>query len=240
MKPDIIFHLAGQPGVLYSFQNPHSYFLNNILATKNILNVLKNTKVKKFIFTSSSSVYGDQKKFPIKENYNLKPLNYYAATKVKCELLIKKELQKIKVPYVIFRLFTVYGYLGRPDMLIYSLINKIKSYKKIILYNNGNNFRDFTFIDDVTEILIKGAMLNSIKNKIFNVCASKPIKIIYLLKFIERHLKTKINYVFDKIRKGEMLKTYGSNFFLKKKFNKKNFVNINEGLIKIFNLEKVK
>jgi UDP-glucuronate 4-epimerase len=240
VKPDIVFHLAGQPGVLYSFKNPNSYFLNNILATKNILNVLKNVKVKKFIFTSSSSVYGDQKKFPIKENYNLKPLNYYATTKVKCELLIKKDLKKIKIPYVIFRLFTVYGYLGRPDMLIYTLINKIKNNKKIILYNNGNNSRDFTFIDDVTEILTKGAILNSIKNEIFNVCASKPIKIIYLLKFIEKHLKTKINYVFDKIRKGEMLKTYGSNFFLKKKFNKKYFVDINRGLINIFNLEKIK
>ena len=73
VKPDIVFHLAGQPGVLYSFKNPNSYLLNNILATKNIINVLKNVKVKKFIFTSSSSVYGDQKKFPIKENYNLKP-----------------------------------------------------------------------------------------------------------------------------------------------------------------------
>lgn len=240
IKPDIIFHLAGQPGVLYSFKNPNSYFLNNILATQNILAVLKYVKVKKFVFTSSSSVYGDQKRFPIKENYNLKPLNYYAKTKVKCEFLIKNELKKIKVPYIIFRLFTVYGFLGRPDMLIYLLINKIKKNKKIVLYNNGENQRDFTFIDDVTDVLTKSVILNSVKNKIFNVCASKPVKIIYLLKFLEKFLNIKILYVFDKIRKGEMLKTYGSNLLLKKKFNKNYFIDIDKGLAKIFNLEKIK
>lgn len=108
------------------------------------------------------------------------------------------------------------------------------------MYNNGENQRDFTFIDDVTDVLTKSVTLNSVKNKIFNVCASKPVKIIYLLKFLERFLKIKILYVFDKIRKGEMLKTYGSNSLIKKEFKKNYFIGIDKGLAKIFNLEKIK
>jgi UDP-glucuronate 4-epimerase len=90
-KPDIVFHLAGQPGVLYSFKDPDSYKLNNINATKVISSASSKHHIKKFILASSSSVYGDQKKFPIKENYKKNPKNYYAKTKLMSEEIIKKK-----------------------------------------------------------------------------------------------------------------------------------------------------
>ena len=90
--PNAVFHIAGQPGVLYSFKNPLSYKKNNTNATENLTLICKKYKIKKFIFASSSSVYGDQKIFPIKENFKKNPKNYYAKTKLKCEEIIKKKI----------------------------------------------------------------------------------------------------------------------------------------------------
>lgn len=231
-KPSIIFHLAGQPGVLYSFENPKSYYTNNVKATKNLCLIAKNYKISKFIFGSSSSVYGDQKKFPIKENFTLKPKNVYAKTKRLSEKLVFKTFSKIKVNFLIFRFFTVYGPFGRPDMFIHKLLNSLKKNLKIKLHNNGLNYRDFTFVDDVVEVLEKSININS-NNKIINICRSKPIITIDLVNSI----LNKFNYKTPKIIKspsvrGEMLKTHGSNVRLKKIFNKTKFTNINTGLKK--------
>ena len=104
-KPDLVYHIAGQPGVLYSFKNPKSYQLNNIDATKVVSSVSKKFKVKKFIFASSSSVYGDQKKFPIKESFKKNPKNYYAKTKLNCERIVEKKFLNSSTDYMIFRLY---------------------------------------------------------------------------------------------------------------------------------------
>ena len=125
-KPTIVLHIAGQPGVLYSFKNPNSYKINNVNATKTICALSKKFSVKKFIFASSSSVYGDQKKFPIKESFIKKPKNYYAKTKLICEEIIKKTFLFSNTNFLIFRFFTIYGPYGRPDMFIHKLLNCIK------------------------------------------------------------------------------------------------------------------
>ena len=107
-KPEILFHLASQPGVMYSYINPDSYKQNNIISTKNLISIAKKIDLRKIIFTSSSSVYGDHKKYPIKENFKLKPKNYYAKTKLKCEEILKKDYYlKNKNQLCIFRPFTV-------------------------------------------------------------------------------------------------------------------------------------
>ena len=126
-KPEIVFHIAGQPGVLYSFKNPKSYKINNTNVTKIISDLSKKNYVKKFIFASSSSVYGDQKKFPIKEIFLTNPKNPYAKTKLESEKVIFKNLKKSKTNFLIFRFFTVYGPFGRPDMFIHKFLNSIKS-----------------------------------------------------------------------------------------------------------------
>ena len=231
-KPEIIFHLAGQPGVLYSFKNPKSYFRNNVSATKIICELSKKHEVKKFIFASSSSVYGDQNKFPIKENAKINPKNPYAITKKNCEKIIKKTFLKTKTQYMIYRFFTVYGPLGRPDMFIHKFLNSIKKNKEILLYNNGLNFRDFTYVDDLIKVLIK-TIKKIPKNKILNICRSKPIQTKVLVKIILKiygFINPKI--INTGFVKGEMLKTHGSNILLKKNFKHLKFTSLNFGLKK--------
>ncbi len=236
-RPQIVFHIAGQPGVLYSFKNPLSYKINNINATRNICNISKQYNVEKFIFASSSSVYGDQKSFPIKENFRKKPKNYYAKTKLKCEKDIKKILHLTKTKLMIFRFFTIYGPLGRPDMFIHKLLNSIKKNKKINLYNNGQNLRDFTYIDDVLKIF--QMCLNKLpKNNILNICRSKPIKTIELVKIIEKLYRKHSNKKYLGVVKGEMFKTHGCNKLLKKNFKNIKFVSVENGLKKTISIFK--
>jgi UDP-glucuronate 4-epimerase len=238
IKPDYIFHFAGQPGVVYSFKNPLSYKKNNVAATKNIIKILIYINVKKFVFSSSSSVYGDQKKFPIKEGARLRPKNYYALTKLKCEKIITKQLKEKNIPYFIFRFFTVYGSLGRPDMFIYSTISKLKKNEKIILYNKGDYFRDFTYVGDVVNILKKSIYKKITSSPIINICGSRPLKVTKVLNIIGKNIGKKVVIVFKPKRKGEMKKTHGSNQYLKKIFKLKNFINFNIGIKKLIIEEK--
>lgn len=237
-KPDIIYHLAGQPGVLYSFKDPKSYRLNNLVATQNLCKIVKKHQIKKFIFASSSSIYGDQKKYPIKENAKPNPKNPYAKSKLACEKYLEKTFKQTKIDYVIFRFFTVYGPFGRPDMFIHKFLNNIFNRKKNYIYNFGKNFRDFTYIDDVVEILIQ-SIKKKLKGKIFNICRSNPIKTIDLIDIFKKNLpQRRINLVFVKAVKGEMLKTHGSNKKLKNFFKKKKFIDFRNGLEKTINIFK--
>ena len=241
-KPEIVFHIAGQPGVLYSFKNPNSYKINNTIVTKIICELSKNNNVKKFIFASSSSIYGDQKKFPIKETFFTNPKNPYARTKLKAEKLIFKTFKKSKTNFIVFRFFTVYGPLGRPDMFIHKLLNAIKNNKEIKLHNNGLNFRDFKFIDDVVKILNR-SINKKIDKKILNICRSKPILTMDLVKMILKIYGAK-DVKLKKIKsvRGEMLKTHGSNESVKKFFGKIKFTDIKKGIkqtiknYKLFNM----
>ena len=204
-KPDIIS---------YNYNDIYSFFFN------------------KKIFDNKlrRNLYGEQKKFPIKENFKLNPINYYAVTKLKCEDLIKRKLKKFKIPHIIYRLFTVYGPMGRPDMFIYSTIKKINKGKEIILYNHGKSLRDFTYIDDVIKVFIQSVSKKINNNPIINICSSNPINILKITNIIGKILRKKIRVRFRNSRKGEMDKTHGSNVFLKKIFKIKNFTKINKGL----------
>jgi len=230
-KPSIVIHLAGQPGVLYSLKNPGIYLTNNVKATESICKTSKMYNVKKFIFGSSSSVYGDQKIFPIKEKFKTNPKNPYAKTKLKAEKIVITKFKNSLTKYLIFRFFTVYGPFGRPDMFIHKLLNSIKTGKKIKLYNKGLNFRDFTYIDDVVKILIQSLKIAG-TNKIMNICRSKPIRTINLVSLIKKIYNK--NFIVNNIGfvKGEMLKTHGCNKFLKSNFKKIQFTDIQQGLKK--------
>ena len=194
-KPEIVYHLAGQPGVIYSFKNPKSYEVNNTRATNSLCNISKKYKIKKFIFGSSSSVYGDQKKFPITEDSKLKPKNPYAKTKLYSEKIVTKTFKLSKTKFIIFRFFTVYGPWGRPDMALYKFTNKILKNKNIDVYNKGEMYRSFTYIDDVVKavirILSKMDKLNSKKVpfKILNIGSNKSEKLSHFIELIEKNLK---------------------------------------------------
>ncbi len=230
-KPKVVYHLAGQPGVLYSLKNPKTYVLNNIKATESICKISKKYDVKKFIFGSSSSIYGDQKKFPIKETFRANPKNPYAKTKLKSEKIVFNHFKNSKTDYLIFRFFTVYGPFGRPDMFIHKFLNSIKQNKKIKLYNQGSNYRDFTFVDDVVDILAK-TIKKIPPKKIINICRSGPIKTTQLISILQKFYKK--NFRIQKIGfvNGEMLKTHGCNKLLKKNFKNIKFTDIRSGLKK--------
>ncbi len=206
-----VAHFAAQPGVMYSYKNPESYRKNNINATKSLVQLISRNNIKKFIFCSSSSVYGDHKRYPIKENFKLKPINYYAKTKIECEKIVKKILKNSNCSTSIIRPFTVYGPFGRPDMLLLKILTNLTKRKKINIYNHGKHLRDFTYIDDVVQITFKISKLLNKNVNLFNICASNPIEINNVINLIKKNGSKKIQLKYLKKRKGEMNITYGSN-----------------------------
>ena len=168
---DYVFHFAAQAGVRYSVIKPNKYTTTNIFGTLNLLNLLKNKKIKKIFLASSSSVYGDMKKFPTKETDKLNPKNHYANTKKINEYTGYYFSKVYNLNIYMLRLFTVYGPYGRPDMFLMKLFKSIYTKDKFYLNNKGNHERDFTYIYDVVHILTK-LMKIKIKKKydIFNIC----------------------------------------------------------------------
>ena len=220
---------------MYSYKNPKTYYENNILATRNLVEVTKKLKILQFLFISSSSVYGDKKKYPIKENVQLIPINYYAKTKIECENIVHKNFKNANHSTKILRPFTVYGPFGRPDMLILKMLTFIKKNKEICIYNFGNYLRDFTYVEDVVEILFKLSLKKNLRIKTFNICASKPIKINDILKLVKKYLKKSFKIKYFPKRKGEMLITYGSNKNLLRFIKFRKFTTFNVGLKKTIN-----
>ena len=230
-----IIHFAAQPGVMYSYKNPKSYYENNIVATDKLIESVKKIKIEQFIFISSSSVYGDQKKYPINEDARLKSINYYAETKIQCEKKIRKNFKKCYHSTKILRPFTVYGPYGRPDMLILKMLTLIKKRKKINIFNHGKHLRDFTYVGDVVKIIYQLSNKRNRNIKTFNICASNPIEINKVIKLFENLLNK--NFLINSLpkRQGEMKITYGSNKYLLKFIDFKKFTTIKEGLRKTIN-----
>ena len=226
-KFNCVLNLAAQAGVRYSYENPKSYTNSNIIGFINLIEFIKTFKVKKFIFASSSSVYGDQKPFPKSEKSELNPINLYSLSKLSNEQFARSMSKNMNTKFVGLRFFTIYGPWGRPDMMIMKYL--IASTKKIkfLLYNNGDHYRDFTYIDDAVNICESLVKMNLKKKyNIFNICSSKPLLITKVLNEIESYVKKPI--VIKKPRdKADVYKTYGNNKkindFLGKKINFTNY-----------------
>ena len=231
----VVIHLAAQAGVRYSIYNPKVYLDSNINGFFNILEISKNFRVKHFIFSSSSSVYGDQKKHPIKETAeSSNPLSFYAATKKSDEALSHSFSHIYNMPISCLRLFTVYGPYGRPDMAPYKFTKAAIENKPINVHNNGIHQRDFTYVKDVSYSIYKLIKKPPKENyfQIINICSSKTIKLLKFIKIIEKILNKKINKIFIKKQDGDVIKTYGNNKKLKKLIKIKKFDKIEEGMKK--------
>ena len=221
-KIDYIFHLAAQAGVRYSLEQPQKFIDSNITGFLNIINFAKAQKINKIFYASSSSVYGSNKKIPFEEKDRTdNMLQFYAVTKKTNELMASTYSKLENLSIICGRFFTVYGPMGRPDMAVYKFALRILKKKTIQIYNKGNHFRDFTYIDDLVEVLYK--IMNkhlSIRDRkyfnIFNISSGKKGNIEKILKLLEFNLnkKAKINYV--NRQKGDMIGTLGSNKKLKK------------------------
>ncbi len=222
-KIDFVVNLAAQAGVRYSIENPKSYFDSNIIGFFNVLDLCKKYKIKHLISASTSSVYGDNDKFPIKENYNTdKPLAFYAATKKSNEIMAYSYSKIYNLPITMLRFFTVYGPWGRPDMFLYKYVDAAFNNKNINLFNKGDHVRDFTYVEDVVKCidkLTKQIPKKKIPYEIYNIGSNKPV---FLRKFIDEidkllQIKPKITNV--KMQTGDIYKTHSDTNKIFKKIN---------------------
>ena len=237
IKIDAVINLAAQAGVRYSFINPKSYIDTNIVGFFNILELVKNKKILKLIFASTSSSYGSQSITPYREDLmNNTPLQLYAATKISNEVMAHSYSHLYGFKSTGLRFFTVYGPYGRPDMAIYKFTDAIYKNKKIDLYGSGKMLRDCTYVDDIVIGIIK-----TLKNKttsrdynhnIYNIGYGNPVTVKTILKEIEKNTNKKANIRIIPKHNSEMDKTYCSNIKFNKKFNFKAKTDINVGLKK--------
>tara|TARA_Y100001970_G_C14155471_1_gene815281 strand:- start:542 stop:1504 length:963 start_codon:yes stop_codon:yes gene_type:complete len=236
-KIKYIVHLAAQAGVRYSIDNPESYFKSNLEGFFNILEISKKNKVNHLLFASTSSVYGNNSKFPLNEKTNTdKPLSFYAATKKSNEVMAYSYSNIYKLPTTALRFFTVYGPFGRPDMSLFKFTKAILNNKKLNLFNSGNHDRDFTYIDDVVKgisFIIDKPSKKSVPYNCFNIGKGKPEKLKLFLQLIEKNLnkKAKINHL--PLQVGDVKKTHSSIAALNKYSKYKPQTNIKKG-IKLF------
>jgi UDP-glucuronate 4-epimerase len=154
-RPDCVIHLAAQAGVRYSLENPRAYVASNIVGTFNILEACRAFPVKHLMLASTSSAYGANEKHPFEETDRaVHPITLYAASKMSTELMAHCYAHLFAIPVTAFRFFTVYGPWGRPDMAYYLFVRKILAGEPIQLYNHGESWRDFTFIDDLVQSIM--------------------------------------------------------------------------------------
>ena len=243
-KITIVINLAAQAGVRYSIENPSAYIQANIVGFSNIIEESKNYDVDHFIYASSSSVYGGNKKLPFCETDQVdNPVSLYAATKKSNELIAHTYSHLFRLPTVGLRFFTVYGPWGRPDMALFKFTNLILNDESIQVYNHGKMIRDFTYIDDVIEsiyLLIEKLIKNkkkcniqdSVPYKIFNVGNSKPTNLEDYIKALEFNLKKKAKIVYEDMQPGDVKATNANTKSLEKEINFKPNTTINSGIKK--------
>tara|TARA_Y100000590_G_C15728041_1_gene1015970 strand:- start:1980 stop:2936 length:957 start_codon:yes stop_codon:yes gene_type:complete len=220
-KIEILIHLAAQAGVRYSLINPNKYIDTNILGFMNLIKSVENKNVKKFIYASSSSVYGDSTKFPLCENDELNPKNIYGLSKKINEEIAEYYSKIYNIKFVGLRFFTIYGEWGRPDMFLLKMFKASKQKKYFHLNNFGKHLRDFTYIGDVINIIDKLIKRKIDKHEIFNICSNNPINIYKIVKNFQKFNFLKLKLV--KLHKADVIKTHGDNRKIKKFIKIKKF-----------------
>ena len=176
---DIVINLAAQAGVRYSLENPKAYVDSNLVGFSNILECCRHSKIKHLLFASSSSVYGMNNKQPFSVTDNTDyPISLYAATKKSNELLAHSYSHLFNIPCTGLRFFTVYGPYGRPDMAYYSFTRAIDTGKKIDVFNHGKMKRDFTYIDDIVEGIVRVISLIPISKANDTTNAKAPFRVL--------------------------------------------------------------
>jgi len=228
-SPKIVVNLAAQAGVRYSLENPDAYINSNIVGFSNILDLCRETEVENLLYASSSSVYGGNTKVPFSEIDPVNhPVSLYAATKRSNELMAHAYSHLYGLSCTGLRFFTVYGPWGRPDMAPMIFANAIINKKPLKIFNHGDMSRSFTFIDDVTEILMKFLDKPAVVDKsfnptdpnsstswsphrIFNIGSNKSIKITKFINYIEKELGLKAIKEFKNMQKGDVVNTLSDN-----------------------------
>ena len=241
----IVVHLAGQAGVRYSLEAPNISFQSNLRGFGNILEVVRRHNINNFIFASSSSVYGANRKIPFEETDRVDhPVSLYAATKKANEIMAFSYSHLYQIPTTGLRFFTVYGPWGRPDMAPMIFTKSILENTKIKIFNNGSMRRDFTYIDDITEGIFKCCFkIPDSKNnfidtaaaapyRIFNIGNGKPVELMEFIKILERNLGISAKKEFTDMQKGDVIETFADTTALQNWVGYSPKTNIEEGIEK--------
>jgi UDP-glucuronate 4-epimerase len=211
-RPDAVINLAAQAGVRYSLKNPLAYADSNLLGFVNVLEGCRHNGVKHLLYASSSSVYGGNQKVPFAEDDNVDhPVSLYAATKKANELMAYSYSHLYGIPATGLRFFTVYGPWGRPDMAYFSFTQNILAGKPIDVFNHGKMRRDFTYIDDIAEgvlrILDKPPVATP-PHTVFNIGNHNPVDLMEFINILEAALGKKTTYNFLPMQDGDVPITY--------------------------------
>lgn len=248
-RPDVIVHLAAQAGVLYSLDNPRAYVDSNIIGTFNVMEAAKKHNVKHLLMASTSSVYGANSSMPFNENDKADTqLTIYAATKKANESMAHSYSYLWKLPITMFRFFTVYGPYGRPDMALFKFVDAILKDKPIDIYNQGEMYRDFTYVDDLVHAI--SLLINKIPNndlvdkdnssniapyRVINIGNSNKVKLLDFIDEIEKILSKKAIRNYMPLQKGDVPATWADCSLLQQLTGYAPNTSINHGVKKFIN-----
>jgi UDP-glucuronate 4-epimerase len=232
-RPEIVINLAAQAGVRYSLENPHSYIDSNLVGFTNILEACRHFEIGHLVYASSSSVYGLNEEMPFHEGQNTDhPLALYGATKKANELLAHSYSHLFRLPTTGLRFFTVYGPWGRPDMAPMLFVDAILNQRSIKVFNHGQMKRDFTYIDDIVEGVVRTAMKpatcdadfdakvpDSASSKapfrVFNIGNGQPVPLMHFINALEEALGKTAEKEFMEMQPGDVTETYADTKRLK-------------------------
>ena len=243
-----VIHLAAQAGVRYSLENPYAYIDSNISGTLNLLEECRRASVNHLVFASSSSVYGLNGRQPwsVRDETD-HPVSLYAATKKSCELMVHSYSLLYGIPSTGLRFFTVYGPWGRPDMALFLFTKSILEGSPIDVYNEGNMKRDFTYVDDVVEGIVRvlsrppapdpqwnplapSPESSSAPYRLYNIGSSSPVGLLAFIEALEDVLGKKARKRFLPLQKGDVLSTWADVSGLERDFGYRPATSIKEGL----------
>ncbi|MEM8750447.1 MAG: NAD-dependent epimerase [Pseudomonadota bacterium] len=247
-KFDRIIHLAAQAGVRYSMENPQAYVESNVVGFTHLIDIAAKQAVPHFLYASTSSVYGMNTQMPFAEHHAVDhPLQFYAATKRANELMAHAYSNLYQLPTTGLRFFTVYGPWGRPDMSPFLFAKKIASGEPIDVFNHGNHSRDFTYIDDIVDMMLKVAdcppaadpdwtsasgtpNTSSAPFQIFNIGNSAPVNLLAFIEKLEAAFGRKSERNYLPMQPGDVADTYADVSALFEAVNSKPKVSIEEGV----------
>lgn len=236
-RPQVVVNLGAQAGVRYSIDNPRAYMESNMMGFFHILEGCRYFPVEHLVYASSSSVYGGNEKVPFSTEDKVdEPVSLYAATKKSNELMAHAYSKLYHIPVTGLRFFTVYGPYGRPDMAYFKFTNKILAGEPIQIYNNGDMYRDFTYIDDIVEgvenVLCNPPAENEkgARYKIYNIGNNKPVKLMDYIEMLEKCLGKTAKKEYLPMQPGDVYQTYADVSELMQDYGFKPDTSIEEGL----------
>jgi UDP-glucuronate 4-epimerase len=230
-KPDVIVHLAAQAGVRYSLENPEAYVRSNVDGTFNLLEIMRRSPPKHYIFASTSSVYGANKNMPFREIDRADhPMTLYAATKKAGELMAHSYAHLFDIPTTVVRFFTVYGPWGRPDMALFKFVDAILKGKPIDVYGEGRMSRDFTFVGDLVEAIARlvplapergapsdgDSLSPAAPHRVVNIGRGAPVELAAFIEAIETKLGKTATKNLMPMQQGDVSDTFANADLLEK------------------------